>query len=77
MVLIMNTNNDIKTHTQGYQNCNTSQILVFGEYVKMRKSLYTQVIIWVDNILNHLDTRALLPRYQDSCMVYRPEWYQK
>jgi hypothetical protein len=60
MELIMNTNNGVKKLTQGYQNWNTSQILVFGEYVEMRKSFYTQVIIWVNNILNHVDIRALI-----------------
>ena len=28
-----------------YENCNTNQILVFGEYLKMREFFYTQVII--------------------------------
>ena len=36
----------------------------------MKASLYTQVIIWVDTILNHIDTRAILPRDEGSCIVY-------
>lgn len=28
-----------------YQNCNTSQVWIFRGYVKVRESLYTQVII--------------------------------
>ena len=37
MVSIININNDdIKEPTCGYQNCNTSQILIFGGYVRVR-----------------------------------------
>ena len=75
MVSIININNGIKEPTHGYQNCNTSQILIFGGYVKVRESLYTRVIIWVNTILNHIDTREFLPRYEGSCNVYRPKWY--
>ena len=77
MVSIINFNHGIKEPTHGYQNSNTSQILIFGEYVKVRESLYTQVIIWVDNIMNHIDTRVILPRYEGLYIVYRPKWYQK
>ena len=45
MVLIININNGFKVPTCGYQNCNTNQILIFGGYVKMRKSLYTRVMV--------------------------------
>ena len=55
----------------------TSQILIFGGYVKVKESFYTRVIIWVNTILNHIDTTAILSRYEDSCLVYRPEWNQK
>jgi hypothetical protein len=41
----------------------------------VRESMSTGVIIWVNTILNHIDIKAVLPRYEDSCMVYRPEWY--
>ena len=51
----ININNGIRAHTQGYQNCNISHILIFGGYViKVRESLY---IIWVNTILNHIDSR--------------------
>ena len=73
MVSMINTNNGIPEPTLGYQNCNTSQILIFDAYVNVRESLYTRVIIWVNTILNHIDTRGVLPRYEGSCMVYRPE----
>jgi len=59
----------------GYQNFRSNQILIFGAYVEVRESLYTHVILWVYSILNHMDTRAILPRYEGSCMVYRHEWY--
>ena len=73
----MKINNGIKTPTHGYQSCNTSYLLISGGYVKVRESLSTRVIIWVNTILNHFDTRTILPRYVGSCMVYIPEWYQK
>ena len=73
MVSITNINNGIKEPTCGYQKYNSSQILIFDGYVKVRESLYTQVIIWVNTSLNHIDTREILPGYQASCMVYRPE----
>ena len=38
----------------------------------MRVCINTQVIIWVNTILNHIDTRAIWPRYEGSCMVYTP-----
>ena len=34
-----------------------------------------RVIIWVSTILNHIDTKVILPRYRDSCLVYRPKSY--
>ena len=29
----------------------------------MKESLYTQVIIWVNTILKHIDIRAIWPRH--------------
>ena len=43
----------------------------------MRESLYTRIIIWVNTLLKHIDTRMIIPRYESSCMVYRPKQYQK
>lgn len=40
--------------TGGCQNCKTSQIFVSGGYVKVIESLYTQVITWVNTILNQI-----------------------
>ena len=73
MESLINIDNGIQEPTHGYQNCNTSQILIFGGYFKVRQSLYTRVIICINTILNHIDIRVILPRYDGSCMVYRPE----
>jgi hypothetical protein len=54
--------NGIKEPTCRYQNSNTSQIFIVGGYVKVRESLYTRVIIWVSNILNHIDSRVIFSR---------------
>ena len=35
---------------------------MFGGFLKLREFLYTQVIIWVITILNHIDAMAILPR---------------
>ena len=37
---------------------------MFDGYVKARESLYTWVIIWDNNILDHIDNRVTLPRYK-------------
>ena len=40
-----------------YQNYNISQKLIFGEYPKVKESLYTQVLICqMKTILNHIDS---------------------
>ena len=75
MVSIINIDNGIKEPTCGNQYCHANHILIVGGHGKVRESLYSQVIIWVNTILNHIDIRAILPRYGSSCMVYRPEWY--
>ena len=77
--------------THGCQNCHFSQILKFGEYVNIivRVSSHTQVTIWVNSILNHIDTRAVLARCEiiwqgiqiqivsRYCQIPIPYWYQK
>lgn len=65
MASIYNINNGIKNLLDQYENCDTAQILILGEYHRMRESFYTRVI------LNHTGTRAILPRYQGPCKVYR------
>ena len=37
---------------------------MYNGYVKVREFLYTQVIIWVNTILNHIHTKLILPRYE-------------
>jgi hypothetical protein len=69
---IINNNNAFKEPTHGCQNCNTSQILVFGGYLKVRESLYTYY--WVNNILKPYQYWGNLPRFGGSCMVSRPKW---
>ena len=54
----------------------SSYILKFGEFVKVRESLHTWVIIWINTIPNHIDTREILPRHEGFCMVCRPQMYQ-
>ena len=56
MVSIFNINNGIKEPTRGYQNCNISHILIFCGYVMVRESLCTRVIIWVNTMLNHIES---------------------
>jgi hypothetical protein len=47
--------------TCGYhQNHHTNQTLKFGRYVNVKKSLYTQVIIWLNTSLDHIDVRTIL-----------------
>ena len=41
MVSTINLNNGIKEPTHGYQNLNTSQIMIFGGYVKVREAVCT------------------------------------
>ena len=71
MVSIININLSFKEHIHRYQDCNTSQILMFGWYVKARESLYTQVIIWVYIIMDLVDTWVILFRHEGCCIVYR------
>lgn len=51
-------------------------MLRFGGHVKLTKHFCTQLIIWVDIILDHIDIGMILPRYEGSCIVYRSKWYQ-
>jgi hypothetical protein len=53
MASVFKINNSIEDPTcEGrYHYCNVEKNLVFGGYVKVRQSLYTQVIFWVYTIL--------------------------
>ena len=43
-----------------------------GGYVKVKETLYTWIIIWVNAILDHIHTRVVLPTYEGFCMVHKP-----
>ena len=43
------------------------------EYVKVRESLYTRVIIWVKTILNHIGSWRFYLGMKGSCVVDRLE----
>ena len=81
---IININNGIKEpSTRGYQNCNTSQTLIFGDEYESKSIFAHLSYYWVKTILNHIDTRTISPKYERSCIVYRlelcpipiPYWY--
>ena len=29
------------------------------------------------HVFNEIDTKTILPKYEGSCMVYRPDWYHR
>ena len=63
-------NKGIKEPTLRYQTCNTNQVFIFGGYVKVRESLDTRVV-WANTIVNNIDiVTTILPRFENSCMVY-------
>lgn len=71
MVWVFKSNNGIKESTPWVSKyLNFSQTVMFGGYVKVRDCLYTQVLFQVNTmILNHIDTRAIFPTYEGSCMI--------
>ena len=69
MVSVININNRIKEPTHGYQKCNTSQKLILRGILRVRESLNTRVIIWINSILNHIDTRVESLRHEGSCIL--------
>ena len=71
VISIININNGIK-------NVTPTKYGYIGGYVKMRESLYPSYYLdHINNILNHIVTSTISPRYEGFCMVYTPEWYQK
>ena len=40
--------------------CNTSQMSMFGGYLKPREFLYTQIIVWTNAIQNYIGARAII-----------------
>lgn len=43
--------------------------MIFDGCVKVRESSYTQLIIWVNTILDHIDAQLILPMYEGSCIM--------
>ena len=70
----MNRKNKIKELTYDYQNRDTNQISICGGYVKVRESLYSQVIFWLNIILSHIVTMTILPKYEGSHIKRNLEW---
>lgn len=52
----------LKTLHVGINICNINQLSIFDGHLKVRKSQRTRaIIIWVDAIQNHIDTRTIYP----------------
>ena len=62
MISIININNGIQESTSEYQNYNTSQILIFDGYVKVREFLDIQTVISINTSLKCIGTRAISSR---------------
>lgn len=59
MVSRIKSNNEINEPINGYQHCNTNQVLILVGIFKMIKYVDNQVIIWVNTtILNSIDTKG-------------------
>ena len=44
-------------------------------YAKVKIVFDIYFIIWINTILNHIDTRVIIPAYEGFCVVCTPEWY--
>ena len=62
-----NINNGLKEPSCGHQNCNISQILICGG-VSQDERIFAYRRM--NTMLNHIDTRVILHRYEGSFMVY-------
>ena len=51
---ICKINNRVKEPTLEYPNWNTNQTLIFYEYVEVKESLYSRVLICVNTIPSHV-----------------------
>lgn len=65
-----------KNLPHGYENCNTNQILILGRYVRVRGSLYTRIIIWINNHSKPYDTRVILQyfapgKWESTKLIFR------
>ena len=64
----------LKNLFMGYKFVIPVNLLVFGEYLKVREILCICVIIWVKPFYIILVLRRFLPRrYEGSCIIYRFE----
>ena len=70
MVSIITINNGITEPTPGYQNVIPVKYWYLVGMSWGDNLLSTRVIIWVNTILHHIDTKAILPMYQGSCIIY-------
>ena len=75
MVSILNINYGIKEPTHGIQ-----YIVLLVKYgylmgISRQENLCIPSYCLGQYILDHIDSRAFLQRYEGSCIVYRPEWY--
>lgn len=77
MISLINTNYGIIEFTCEYQIRSTNQILIFGGYVEVKVSVYPQVFSWINTILDYIDTRIILSRYEGFCMICRPKQERK
>lgn len=86
MASTINIKNSSQEPTHAYQNYNSSQILIFKGYLKVRESLYIQVIIWANTIPSQINTKAILDlsmkvpaRYEkQKCpQPHIPNWHPK
>jgi len=76
MALIININNGRSNNLAMGITLLCQLIMLFGGYVKVRDRLFFQVIKCINTILNHINTKQLLPRYEGSCVVFTPKWYR-
>ena len=65
--------NGINESTVNIKNCDIHTHINIWWVVKVRESLCTQVIVWGNSILKHIDTRATSPSHKGSCMTCRHE----
>ena len=72
MVSLIDINNDIKNIPVGIKIVTLVTYWYGIGTLKVRESLYTSIIIWVNDILNHIEIRIISPKYKDLYMLCRP-----
>ena len=77
MVSIININNDIKEPPRSIKTEIPVKYGCWVGFVKLRESLYTRILIWVETILNILVLGRFSLGMKGSCMLYRLEWYRQ